>query len=145
MILVVEVFDGRFLDGPVHPLDLPVRPGMIRFGERVLDVVGLADHIEAHLARPGGVAVARLLGELDAIVREDGVDAIRHGFQQVFEELPGCPSISLVDELRDRELAGAVGVRGRGARECQEFRVRAVITGTKETRYVPTQRARDTE
>ena len=36
------------------------------------------------------------------------MDAIRHGFQEVFEELPGCPSISLVDALRHRELAGAV-------------------------------------
>ncbi|WP_420794439.1 IS66 family insertion sequence element accessory protein TnpB [Sphingomonas hankookensis] len=30
-------------------------------------------------------------------------------------------------------------------RECQEFRVRAGIKGKKETRYVPTQRACDTE
>ncbi|MEK9213405.1 hypothetical protein SM191_19695, partial [Sphingomonas sp. 2378] len=29
--------------------------------------------------------------------------------------------------------------------ECQEFRVRAGIKGKKETRYVPTQRACDTE
>ena len=113
---VVEALDGRLFDGPVHPLDLAVRPRMVRFGEPVLDAIRFADHVEAHLARPGGVPVARLLGELDApfdfaqdrIVREDGVDAIRHGFQQVFEELPCCPSISLVDELSDRELAGAV-------------------------------------
>jgi hypothetical protein len=74
----------------------------------VLDVVCRADHVEAHLTRPGGVPVARLLGELDAIVRQDRVDAIRHGFQQVFQELPCCPSISLVDQLRDGELARAV-------------------------------------
>jgi len=36
------------------------------------------------------------------------VDAVRHGFQQVFEELPRRSSISLVDQLRDRELARAV-------------------------------------
>ncbi len=65
--LVVEAFDGGLLDGAVHPLDLTVGPGVVRLGEAVLDVVGLADHVEAHLARPGGVAVARLLGELDAI------------------------------------------------------------------------------
>lgn len=34
--LVVEAFDGRLLDGPVHPLDLPVGPRMVRFGEPVL-------------------------------------------------------------------------------------------------------------
>jgi hypothetical protein len=30
-------------------------------------------------------------------------------------------------------------------RECREFRVRAVIMGRKESQYVPTQRACDTE
>ena len=89
---------------------------MVRLCEPVLDIVRLADHVEAHLARPGGVAVAGLLGELDApfafaqdrIVREDGVDAIRHGLQQVFQGLPCRPTIGLVDQLRDREFAGAV-------------------------------------
>jgi hypothetical protein len=42
----------------------------------VFDVVYLADYIEAHLALPGGVSVARLLGELDAIVSQDCVDTV---------------------------------------------------------------------
>ena len=109
MALVMEALDGRLLDGAVHPFDLPVGPRMVRLGEPVLDVVGLADHVEPHLAGPGGVAVAWLLGELDAVIGQDRVDAIRHGFQQVFEELPCCPAISLVDQLRDGELAGTVG------------------------------------
>ena len=108
MALVVKAFDGRLLDGAVHALDLAVGPWMVRFGEPVFDIVRLADHVEAHLARPGGVAVAGLLGELDAIVREEGVDAIRHGLQQVFQELPCRPTIGPVDQLRDREFAGAV-------------------------------------
>jgi len=65
---VVEAFDGRLLDGAVHPFDLPVGPWMVRLGEPVLDVVGLADHVEAHLTGPGGVPVAGLLGELDTVV-----------------------------------------------------------------------------
>ena len=108
MAFVVEAFAGRFLDGAVRPLDLAVRPRVVGFSQPVLDVVRLADHVEAHLARPGGVAIARRLGELDAVVGEGRVDAIRHGFQEVFEELPGGPSISLVDALRHRKLAGAV-------------------------------------
>ena len=64
---VMEAFDGRLLDGAVHPFDLPVGPWMVWLREPMLDVVGLADHVEAHLTRPGGVAVARLPGELDAI------------------------------------------------------------------------------
>lgn len=68
----------------------------------------VADHIEAHLARPGGVAIARLVGELNAIIGQDRVDPVRHGFQQVFQELPRRPPDSLVDQLDDRQLAGAV-------------------------------------
>ncbi|MDR6134529.1 hypothetical protein QE361_001504 [Sphingomonas sp. SORGH_AS802] len=74
----------------------------------MLDVVGLADHVEAHLAGPGGVAVAWLLGELNAVIGQDRVDAVGYGFQQVFEELSRCPAIGLVDQLRDGELASAV-------------------------------------
>ena len=81
---------------------------MVGFGEPVLDVVCLADHVEAHLTRAGGVAVAGLLGELDAIVGQDRVDAVGHGFQQVFEELPRGAPVSLVDQLGDRELARTV-------------------------------------
>jgi len=44
----------------------------------------------------------------DRIVGQDRVNAVGRGFQQVFQELPHCPSIRLVDELRDREIAGAV-------------------------------------
>ena len=108
MALVVEAFDGRVLDGAVHPLDLAVGPRMVRLGEPVLDVVCLADHVEAHLTRPGGVAVARLLCELDAVVGQDRVNAVRHGFQQVFEELPRRAPVSLVDQSGNRELARAV-------------------------------------
>jgi hypothetical protein len=37
MALVVEAFDGRFLDGAVHPLNLPVSPWVVGLGEPVLD------------------------------------------------------------------------------------------------------------
>ncbi|MBN8816034.1 MAG: transposase domain-containing protein [Sphingomonas sp.] len=47
----------------------------------------------------GGVSVTGLLGELNAIVRQNGVDAVGYGFQQVLEELPSCSPVSLVDEL----------------------------------------------
>ena len=75
--------------------------------ERALEVVRIADYVEAHTAGTGGVGVAGLLGELDAII-EDRVDKVRHGLQQVFQKLPRCPSVSLVDQLGDRELARAV-------------------------------------
>ena len=57
-----------FLDGPVHPLDLTVRPRVVRLGKSVLDPVGLADHVEAHGSGIDRVSVSRLLGELDTVV-----------------------------------------------------------------------------
>ena len=86
MALLVETFDGRFLDGAVHALNLAVRPRVVGFYEAMFDVVRLADHVEAHLTRPSGVSVARLLGELNAVIGQDCVDAVRHGLEQVFEE-----------------------------------------------------------
>ncbi len=49
-----------------------------------------------------------MLGELDAVIGQDRVDAVGHGGQQVLEELPCCPAVGLVDQLRDRELARAI-------------------------------------
>jgi len=108
MALVIEAFDRRLLDRAVHPLDLTVGPGVVRFGKSMLDVVRVADHVEAHLTRPGGVTVAWLLCELDAIVGQDRVDPVRHRFQQVLKELPRRSPVSLVDKLGDREFTGAV-------------------------------------
>ena len=76
MIVVMEAFDGRVLDRPVHPLDLTIRPGVVWLREAVLDTVGLADHVEAHGPGRDGAAIPRLLGELNAVVGEDGVDLI---------------------------------------------------------------------
>ncbi len=54
----------------------------------MLDAALAADLVEAHDAVAGGpaVAVARRIGERDAIVGEDGVQPIGHGFDQRFEE-----------------------------------------------------------
>ncbi len=38
VVVVVEAFYRRILDGPVHALDLTIRPWAARFGQAVLDV-----------------------------------------------------------------------------------------------------------
>lgn len=40
VIVVMEAFDGRFFDGPVRPLDLPVGPRMFDLGQAVFDARG---------------------------------------------------------------------------------------------------------
>ena len=65
--VAVEPLYGCLFDRAVHPLDLTVRPRMVRLGQPVLDPVGFADHVEAHWPRVSGVTVPRLLRELAAV------------------------------------------------------------------------------
>src|SRR5215470_18598743 len=46
MGVVMIALDGRLLNGAVHSFDLSVRPGVIDFGESVLDAVFLAAHLK---------------------------------------------------------------------------------------------------
>ena len=108
MIIVMEAFDGRVFDRAVHPFDLAIRPRVVWLREAVLDTVGLADHVEAHGPGIDGVAIPRLLGELNAVVGENGVDLIRNGLEHVLQELPGRLPVRLVDELGHGKLACAV-------------------------------------
>ncbi len=105
MTVVMEAFDGCFLDRPVHPLNLTVRPGMIGFRQTMFDPVGFADHVEAHGTRPGCISIARLLSEPDPIVGQDGMDPVRADAQEMFEEFPDCLPIGFFDQLCDSEFA----------------------------------------
>ncbi|AJR23560.1 hypothetical protein TZ53_07345 [Sphingobium sp. YBL2] len=55
-----------------------VSPWMVRLGEAMLDTVRLADHVKAHLTREGGVPVAGLLSELDAVIGSDMLGTVRN-------------------------------------------------------------------
>lgn len=46
MGFVVEAFNARFCDRPVHALDLSIGPGMLGFGEAVIDSVAGTGHDE---------------------------------------------------------------------------------------------------
>lgn len=65
MIVIAEALDRGFLDGPVHPLDLPIGPRMFDLGQAVFDAILLADPTEDMLER---VPVTATIGELDAVV-----------------------------------------------------------------------------
>ena len=73
MAAVVVALDGGFPDRAVHPFDLAVGPGVVHLDQAVPDaVLGAGD--------PEGVAegiiVLLAIGELNAVVGEDGVDAV---------------------------------------------------------------------
>ncbi len=46
MAVVVEALDGRFFDGAVHALDLPVGPGMPGLGGAMIDAGPAAGEFE---------------------------------------------------------------------------------------------------
>ena len=105
MTVVMEAFDGCFLDCPIHPFNLTVRPGMIGFCQTMFDPVGFADHVKAHGTRPGRIAITGLVSELDPIVGQNGMDPIRNDAQEIFEEFPGRLPIGFLDQLCDSEFA----------------------------------------
>lgn len=52
--IIVEPLDGGVPDGLVQPLNPSVCSRVTGFGEAMLDIAGLADHLGAHLAWPSG-------------------------------------------------------------------------------------------
>lgn len=53
-------------------------------------------------------AVLWLPGELDAVVGQNRVDAIRNDLEQMFEKLPGGLAICFIHELHDRKWTGPI-------------------------------------
>ncbi len=97
-------------DGAVHALDLPVRPGMIGLGETVVDAVQKTDPVKRMAAKAGrgSLAILRQIGELDAVVREHGMDPIRDSRDQRLEESRRSLHIGTFDQLHESELRSAV-------------------------------------
>lgn len=93
----VEIpFDGGFLDRAVHAFDLAIGPRMVWFGQTMLDLVGVTDHVEAmhaELGRPA-IPVSRLVGELDSIIGQADVDLVGNGLQDGFKKDHGRRSVS---------------------------------------------------
>ena len=109
-IIVVKALDGGVLDGPVHALDLPVGPGVVDFGEAVLDAMLAAAQVEhvGHLSRRGTFGVARRMAELDAVVGQHGVDRVGHGLDQGDQESRGGDAVGLLDQLSKGKLGRLV-------------------------------------
>jgi hypothetical protein len=103
LVVVVVAFDGRVLDGPVHSLELTIRPGVIWLGEPIFDAVLAADLVEAvhPIARGPAVAVARQVCELDPVVGKHRMQAIGCRGDQRFEESDSRGAIGLLMQLHE--------------------------------------------
>ena len=108
--VVVVALNGGFFDGAVHTLDLAVSPGMVRFGEPVVDAMPKTDPVKRMAAKAGRwpLAILRQIGELDAVVGEHGMDPIRDSRDQRLEESRRSLHIGTFDQLHESELRSAV-------------------------------------
>ncbi len=105
---VVITFAGRVLDRSVQPFNLTIGPRMVRLGQPMFNAVSLTNHVETHRPRIDCVSASWLVRELDAVIREDRGDAVRNDFEKKLEELPGCFSVRLLNQLHHGELAGSI-------------------------------------
>src|SRR5450756_1834321 len=108
---VVEVsLDRSVLHGPAHPFNLPLGPGMVRFGQPVFDSMNETEPVERMSAETCGwsLTVLRQVCELDTVIGEHGMDVIRNGLEECFEERCCGSHICLFDEFDHSELRGAV-------------------------------------
>jgi hypothetical protein len=65
MGLIVILFHGGVFERAVHAFSLAIRPGMIGFGQPMVDALLLADATKDMLK---GILIALPVGELDAII-----------------------------------------------------------------------------
>ena len=98
VVFVVEPLHRSLLDGSVHSLDLPVGPGMPRFGQPMVDAVPRASELEGMSAEDFSpchsffdLSDGRTSGagrrELNAVVGEDRMDLVGHRRDEVAQEV----------------------------------------------------------
>ena len=100
MALVVEALDCGFLDGPVHSFDLSVGPGVLWFGQPMVDIVSSAGEFESvsteERASCDGLfdladsqATAAWYREVDTVIGENRMDLVGHGRNKMAKEFGG--------------------------------------------------------
>ncbi len=83
---------------------------MVGLGQAVFDSMKVAEPVEGMASEPCGrpLPVLRQVSELDAVVGEHGVNAVRNSFNERFEKGGGGSRICLFDEFDHSELRRSV-------------------------------------
>ena len=79
IIVIIITFDGGFLDFPVHALDLAI-------GQAVFNIIFITNTIKDV---PSSHLVYFPVGELNVIVRENGMDFVGKHFDKITKKM-GC-------------------------------------------------------
>src|SRR5260221_5594373 len=98
--VVVVALDSRIFDRRFHPLDLPIRPGMLYLGEPVLDAILAAPHVE-HVRHPnmpgsGGGRIGSVMVIADRTIADDpkhlgariGITSVLHSWGSAMTHHP---------------------------------------------------------
>lgn len=99
--MIVMASHRGVLERAIHAFDLPVGPRVVGFREAMVDTVVAAEAIKEMRGQPGGRAgaIAGSMTELTAVVRQDRVDRIGHGFDQGLQERDGDQTIGASMQL----------------------------------------------
>ena len=80
MSLVVMLFHGGLFERTVHPFHLAVGPGMVGFGQPMVNTILMTDAIKDMVK---GLAITLPIGKLDAVIGEHGLDLVGYSSNQV--------------------------------------------------------------
>ncbi len=116
---VVVGANGGLFDRAVHAFDLAVGPGMVGFGEAVVDVETCAGEfesvgseeftaLESEFDVGGGGAGVAWSSEVGTVVGEDGVDAVRESFLQSVEKGGSFRSSGARNQAGESEFGSAI-------------------------------------
>jgi hypothetical protein len=101
-------FDGRLLEGAIHPFNLAVGPGMFVLGETVFNGQFAAGTIKEVLK---GLFVLFPVGELNAVVGQYGMNSVGQRLGKLAQELCSLHFSGFFMQFDVGELAGAVNRR----------------------------------
>jgi len=102
---VVIAFDGCFLDGAVHPLDLTIRPGMLDLSQSMFDTALPTRTAEDVLE---GETVPSTIRELNAVVGQYSVKPVGNSFDEILQKLGRLQLPRLSMQFNKGKFAGAV-------------------------------------
>ena len=80
MVVVVEALDGRVFDCAVHAFDLTIGPRVLHLCQPMFNAILISDAIK-DVAKI--IDIAGAIGELDAVIRQHGVDFVGNGLNQI--------------------------------------------------------------
>ena len=112
---VVVALDGGVFEGSVHPLDLAVGPGVLRFGQAMIDAAlgagilkGVCPDrlsgVDGRLDIGGGRAGVPGRGEVSAVIGEHRVHPVGHGGDEMAQEVGGGAARDLLVQFDNGEL-----------------------------------------